>query len=83
MFHYPQLDSTISTVIAKDLKDLMVINSELYFRDSSGVLARALSLTEAKEEMQRIHFISSGENNLNLYRRLQRQDICHEIANDC
>lgn len=32
----------------KDLKDFVVINGRLHFRDSDGVFAQVLSLTEAR-----------------------------------
>lgn len=34
-----------------NLKDLLVINRELHCQGNEGVLARALSLNEAKEEL--------------------------------
>lgn len=36
---------------AKSLKDLVIGNGKLYDRGSGGVLTRALSLAEAKEEL--------------------------------
>lgn len=37
------------------VKDLPVVNAEIYFRGGGGVMARALSTTEANEEMQHVH----------------------------
>lgn len=38
----------------RELRDLTLTKGELYFRDSGGVLARAVSKVEAKEELQRV-----------------------------
>lgn len=48
-------------------------NGELYFRGSGGVLARAISKAEAKEELKRVHNLYCGDNNITIYRRLQKR----------
>lgn len=48
---------------AKDLKNLIVVNGKLYHLASSGVLARALSLTKPKEELHRVYDLSYGKMN--------------------
>lgn len=57
-------------MVAKDLKDFIISNGGIYYRGSDGVLARALCLTETREELHRIHHLSCGENDINLYRCL-------------
>lgn len=42
----------------KDLKIVVVVNSELYQLGSGGVLAQTLSLIKTKEEMHAIHDLS-------------------------
>lgn len=37
----------------QDLKDFIVVKGDLYHRDKGGVLARTLSLTEAKRKYVR------------------------------
>lgn len=43
----------------------------MYFRGTGGVLALAVSNAEVMKEVQRIHNLSYGDNDLSLYRRLQ------------
>lgn len=59
----------------KDLKEFILINGELYHRGTGGVLIRALSQTEAKDELHQIHDLLCGENEIILYRHMQRQGI--------
>lgn len=59
-----------SSTVARDLKDFMTVNDELYYRGGGGVMARALSIAEAKEELQRVHELSRGDNDVSLYRCL-------------
>lgn len=47
-----------SIVVEKDLKDFIVTKDRLYFRCSAGVLARALSLIEVRENFQCIYSLS-------------------------
>lgn len=51
----------------------MIIEGQLYCRGSGGVLARAISEEEAREELERIHSSTCADNDVSLYRRLQRQ----------
>lgn len=39
-----------SSVVVRDLKELTILNQELYFQGSCGVLARAVPIAEAREE---------------------------------
>lgn len=54
----------------KDLKDVNVFYGGLYHQGNGRVLARALSLINAKEEVSRIHDLSCGQNDIGLYRHL-------------
>lgn len=81
-FHYPTFKSNILNSGYKDLKDFVVVNSELYYRDSSGVLARALALTLEKEELPWIHYFSCGENDISCYRCLREGFGWHEMGRD-
>lgn len=45
---------------------------ELYYRDGSSAMDRALSAAEAKEELQCVYEISCGDNDVSFCRRLQR-----------
>lgn len=58
-------------MVARELKDFVVTNAELYFRDNNVDLARAISKAEAKEELKRIQDLSCGDNDINLCRCLQ------------
>lgn len=62
IIHNLNLLSTIG--IAKGLKDFMIISGELYLRGSGEVLARALSLTEAKELLHHVHELSCDKDDV-------------------
>lgn len=76
---------------AKKLKEYIIVNGELYFRDNGRVLALAISNAEAKEELKRFNELSCDDNEISLYKRLQRQgyywtEMAKEAANiqkDC
>lgn len=59
-------------MLARELKNFTLINGELYFQMSDGVLASALSKAESKEELQRVRDLLFGDNDISLYRHLQR-----------
>lgn len=44
-----KLAQTSLTMVIRDLKDFTTVNDEPYYRGSGGILARALSMAEAKE----------------------------------
>lgn len=56
---------------AKELKEFTLVNGELFLRGSAGVLARAISKAEVKDE--HIHDLSYGDNDISLCGRLQIQ----------
>lgn len=60
-------------MVARNLKDFMAINNELYHHCGGGFVARPLSITEVKEELQRVHELSCGDNDVSIYRCLKRQ----------
>lgn len=48
-FHYSNLTQPSSSVPAKKLNNFTLINGDLHFRDSYGVLARAMSKVKARK----------------------------------
>lgn len=46
-------------MVARDLKDVVVANNEIYYRWHN---VGALSMVEAKEELQCVHELSCGDN---------------------
>uniref|UniRef100_A0A2N9INK7 Integrase catalytic domain-containing protein n=1 Tax=Fagus sylvatica TaxID=28930 RepID=A0A2N9INK7_FAGSY len=63
------------TVMAdlKEIKEYTLISGDLYRRLPKGVLARCISLKEAKERLLEIHEKTCGDGGaISLYRRLQR-----------
>lgn len=60
-------------VTAKELKEFIFVNGELYFRGTGGILTRAISEGEAKQELKSVNDLSCGNNGISFYRRLQRQ----------
>lgn len=55
------------------MKYFVLRNGEYYFRRSDGVLAQAISKTEVKVELKRVHNICRGDNDISLCRRLKRR----------
>lgn len=49
-------------MVAMDLKDFTIVNGELHHRGSGGAIARAIFVTKAKEELERVHELSCGDN---------------------
>lgn len=45
-------------MVTEDLKDFTIVNGELYYQYTGGVMTRACSMVEAKEELQCIHDLS-------------------------
>uniref|UniRef100_A0A2N9IMP1 Integrase catalytic domain-containing protein n=1 Tax=Fagus sylvatica TaxID=28930 RepID=A0A2N9IMP1_FAGSY len=66
----------MSPVVAADLreiKDYTLISGDLYRRLPGGVLARCISIEEAKERLPEVHEKTCGDGGaISLYRRLQR-----------
>jgi ribonuclease HI len=57
----------------KEIKDYTLISSELYRRLPGGILARCISIQEAKRKLIEIHEKTcEGGGKISLYRRLQR-----------
>lgn len=54
----------------KKLKDFTLISDELYFQGSGGVLARTMSKAEMEEDLQCIHDLYCGDNDITLYMRI-------------
>lgn len=67
--------SSLLQVQSKILKDFVIVNGGFYHRGEAGILARDVSLTEPKDKMYRVHDLSCGENDISLYRRLQRHGL--------
>lgn len=61
----------------KYFKDFIIINGKLYFffLGSGGVLARALTLTKAREELQHIHGLSCGDKDMSFIGVCRGRDI--------
>lgn len=58
---------------AKELKEFTFVNGKLYFRGSGGILAHDMSKAYAGKELQRVHYLSYGDNYVSLCRCFQRQ----------
>lgn len=68
-----KLAQPLYSVITRALKNFVLKNGELYYRGNRGVLARAISKTEAKTKLERVQDLCCGDNDISLYRRLQRR----------
>ena len=66
----------MSTVVAanlREIKDYTLIFGNLYRRLPEGVLARCISIEEAKERLPEVHEKTCGDGGaISLYRKLQR-----------
>lgn len=51
----------------------MIIEGQLYYQGSGGILATAISEAESKEQLKQIHDSTCADNDISLYRRIQRQ----------
>uniref|UniRef100_A0A2N9I5B2 Integrase catalytic domain-containing protein n=1 Tax=Fagus sylvatica TaxID=28930 RepID=A0A2N9I5B2_FAGSY len=68
-----KLVSPADTADLREIKDYTLISGDLYRRLPGGVLARCISLEEAKERLTKIHETTCGDGGaVSLYRRLQR-----------
>lgn len=67
------LSQPSSSVAVRELKDFVLRSGELYHRGNGGVLARAISKEQAKAKLEHVHELCCGENEISLYRRLQRK----------
>jgi hypothetical protein len=57
----------------REIKDYTLISRDLYRRLLGGVLARCISVEEAKENLLEVHEKTCGDGRaVSLYRRLQR-----------
>jgi hypothetical protein len=57
----------------REIKDCTLISEDLYRRLPGGVLARCISIEEAKEKLLEVHEKTCGDGGaISLYRRLQR-----------
>lgn len=73
----------VHTVAQKSWRNFNLVSCELCFRGSGGGLARDIPKAEAKNELQRIHNLSCGDNDIRLYRLLKIQGYCWpEIAKE-
>uniref|UniRef100_A0A2N9I2U7 Uncharacterized protein n=1 Tax=Fagus sylvatica TaxID=28930 RepID=A0A2N9I2U7_FAGSY len=68
-----KLMSPAVTADLREIKDYTLISGDLYQRLSGGVLARCVSIEEAKEKLLEVHEKTCGDGGaVSLYRRLQR-----------
>jgi ribonuclease HI len=68
-----KLMSPADTADLREIKDYTLISGDLYRRLPGGVLARCISLEEAKQRLSEIHEKTCGDGGAtSLYRRLQR-----------
>lgn len=67
-----KLVQSFSAMVARYLKNFTIVNCKLYYRGGGGVIAQALYMANAKEELQLVHELSRGDNEAGLYRHLQR-----------
>uniref|UniRef100_A0A2N9INS0 RNA-directed DNA polymerase n=1 Tax=Fagus sylvatica TaxID=28930 RepID=A0A2N9INS0_FAGSY len=68
-----KLMSPAVTADLREIKDYTLISGDLYRRLPGGVLARCISIEEAKEKLPDIHEKTCGDGGaISLYRRLQR-----------
>jgi ribonuclease HI len=68
-----KLMSPADTADLREIKDYTLISGDLYRRLPGGVLARCVSLEEARERLPKIHETTCGDGGtISLYRRLQR-----------
>lgn len=61
-----------STTSVKEHKDFTVGEGELHYRGNRGILVRAILEEEARVELECVHDLSCGDNDIGLYRRLQK-----------
>uniref|UniRef100_A0A2N9GDZ7 Integrase catalytic domain-containing protein n=1 Tax=Fagus sylvatica TaxID=28930 RepID=A0A2N9GDZ7_FAGSY len=68
-----KLMSPAVTADLREIKDYTLISGDLYRRLPGGVLARCISIEEAKEKLPDVHEKTCGDGGaISLYRRLQR-----------
>lgn len=60
-------------MVVRDLRDFTIINDELYSQCGVGAMVRALSMAEAKEELQHIHELSCGDKPLTMLAKVMVQ----------
>lgn len=64
-FHYTKLNQPSLSAGAKDLKNFIVVNGELYHQGNVGVLARTLFSAKPKKNLT--NDLSCGKNDISLY----------------
>ena len=68
-----KLMSPVVVADLREIKDYTLISGDLYRRLPGGVLARCISIEEAKEKLSEVHEKTCGDGGaISLYRRLQR-----------
>jgi hypothetical protein len=68
-----KLVSSVAAAHLREIKDYTLISGDLYRRLPRGVLARCISIEEAKERLPEVHEKTCGDGGaISLYRRLQR-----------
>uniref|UniRef100_A0A2N9F9L1 Uncharacterized protein n=1 Tax=Fagus sylvatica TaxID=28930 RepID=A0A2N9F9L1_FAGSY len=73
IYRKAKLMSPADTADLREIKDYTLISGDLYRRLPGGVLARCISLEEAKQRLSEIHEKTCGDGGAtSLYRRLQR-----------
>ncbi|KAG5524128.1 hypothetical protein RHGRI_030950 [Rhododendron griersonianum] len=68
-----QLVSGKGTLPIAEVAQFTVLRGELYYRGPQGWIARCVGLGEVKTKLRQIHDKTCGENEISLYRRVQRQ----------
>lgn len=69
--HHSDLNQPFATMIRKNFKDFVLINNEVYYRGSDGLLARALFLAKAREDPHCVHELLCGKDDASLYKQLR------------
>ncbi|KAG5552094.1 hypothetical protein RHGRI_010249 [Rhododendron griersonianum] len=68
-----QLVTGVGHLSTAELSSFIVLHGELYHRGPQGWLARCICAKEAEEVLDRIHIDNCADNEIALYRRIQRQ----------
>lgn len=68
-----QLTTGVGFMTTAELSYFVILRGELYHRAPQGWLARCVGAEEAREVLNQIHDDNCAENEIALYRRVQRQ----------
>lgn len=68
-----QLSSTFFLNKCKGTQGVHNYRRTVYYQGSGGILATAISEAESKEQLKQIHDSTCADNDISLYRRIQRQ----------